>query len=154
AAAWPAGDRANENYCVDALGAGTLCPGSIIPGSVIFVIPGGGSTSVCLNLQGGGDVYLYSGPQYGRILLYEPGPQQTPPANTCPNNVNGHGLTSLLGIFYMPAADITITGNSGYFATIAGGVISWTATIKGNGAVSISADPALHTWPSAVRLTN
>jgi Flp pilus assembly protein TadG len=153
AGAWPAGDRANENYCVGMLGVGVACPSTFTPGAVTFLIPGGGSNSVCLNLQGGGDIYSYSGTQFHRILLYEPGPEQQPPANTCSNNVNGHGLTSLLGVFYLPAAGITITGNSGYFATIAGGVISYTAVIKGNGSVSITADPTLRTWPSAVHLT-
>ena len=146
----PAGsDRANEHDCVDT-NADARC--DTTPGAVTYFIPGGGSTSVCLNLQGGGDVYLFSGIQYGNILLYEPGYRQAPPPNTCSNNINGHGLTSLLGIFYMPAANAVITGNSGYFATIAGGVIAWTAEIKGNGAVSITADPTMHTWPAVVHL--
>jgi Flp pilus assembly protein TadG len=153
---WPSGDRANENYCVGSTGTGVKCQagvsGLITPGAVTFYIPGGGGAQVCLNLQGGGDVYVFTGYQYGRILLYEPGALQQPPANTCSNNVNGHGLTSLLGIFYIPAASAVITGNSGYFATIAGGVITWTAEIKGTGAVSITADPSLRTWPSAVHL--
>ncbi|HEX6351269.1 MAG TPA: pilus assembly protein TadG-related protein [Candidatus Dormibacteraeota bacterium] len=151
---WPAGDRANENYCVGALGSPATCPAAGSPGAILNYVPGGGATSVCLNLQGGGDVYEYSGEQFQRVLLFEPGPLQAPPANTCPNNVNGHGLTSLLGIFYLPAASATITGNSGYFATIAGGVIAYTATIRGNGAVAITADPTLRPWPSAVHLTN
>ena len=118
-----------------------------------MVIPGPGSNQQCLNLQGGGDIYLFSGYQYQRVLLFEPGPQQQPPANTCLNNAAGHGLTSLIGIFYLPAASITITGNSSYFATIAGGVIAWSAKVQGNGGVSISVDPSLRTWPSTVRLT-
>ena len=87
------------------------------------------------------------------ILLFEPGPEQPPTANTCPNNVAGHGITSLIGIFYVPAASATIVGGSSYLATIAGGLIAWSATIKGNGGVSIMADPTLRAWPSAVRLT-
>ena len=106
-----------------------------------------------MNLQGGGDIFVYSGYQYQRILLFEPGPEQPPPANTCLNNVAGHGITSLIGIFYTPAASVTIIGSSNYLATIAGGVIAWSATVKGNGGVSIMADPTLRTWPSAVRLT-
>jgi hypothetical protein len=150
----PHGDLANERHCVDtSTGNNVACPSGWNPGAVVMVIPGPGSNQQCLNLQGGGDIYIYSGYQYNRILLFEPGPEQQPPANTCPNNAAGHGLTSLIGIFYLPAASITITGNSSYFATIAGGVISWTATIQGNGGVSISVDPTLRTWPSAVRLT-
>jgi hypothetical protein len=150
----PRGDLANNHHCIDTTtGAGVACPSAWTAGAVMIFIPGGGDTSTCLNLQGGGDVWLYSGYQYGRILLFEPGPRQPPPANTCLNNVAGHGITSLIGILYVPAADVTIIGSSSYLATIAGGVISWTATIKGNGGVSIMADPTLRTWPSAVRLT-
>jgi Flp pilus assembly protein TadG len=149
----PSGDLANSTHCVDPTsGSNVACPSAWTVDAVMFFIPGGGSASVCLNLQGGGDIFLYSGYQYQRILVYEPGPQQPAPPNTCSNNVAGHGITSLIGIFYMPAAGVTIIGSSSYLATIAGGVISWTATIKGNGGVSIMADPTLRTFPSAVRL--
>jgi Flp pilus assembly protein TadG len=148
------GDLGDESHCVDpTTGNNVVCPSAFTPGAVMFFIPGGGSTSVCLNLQGGGDIYLFSGYQYGRILLYEPGPEQQPPPNTCPNNVAGSGITSLIGILYVPAASVTIIGNSSYLATIAGGVIAWTASVKGNGGVSISADPTLRTWPPSVNLT-
>jgi hypothetical protein len=131
--------------------------GYITPGAVLFFFPGCGTTSTCctseLSMSGGADIYLFSGMQFGRILLYEPGPEQSPPPNTCPNTVAGHGVTSMLGIFYLPAATITITGGSGYLATIAGGLIAWTATINGNGSVSIVGDPSLMTWPPSVHLT-
>jgi hypothetical protein len=150
----PHGDLADEGRCVDpSTGSGVACPGSVTPGAVVWFIPGGGNNQTCLNLQGGGDIYIFSGYQYQRILLYEPGPEQQPPANTCSNNVAGHGITSLIGIFYVPAANVTIIGNSSYLATIAGGVIAWTASVKGNGGVSISADPTLRTWPPSVNLT-
>jgi Flp pilus assembly protein TadG len=150
----PHGDLANEGHCVDpTTGNSVACPAPVTPGAVIFFIPGGGNTSTCLNLQGGGDIYVFSGYQYKRILLYEPGPEQQPPPNSCLNNVAGSGITSLIGIFYIPAAGVTIIGNSSYLATIAGGVIAWTATVKGNGGVSISADPTLRTWPPSVTLT-
>ncbi|HKC19126.1 MAG TPA: hypothetical protein VKE27_05785, partial [Candidatus Dormibacteraeota bacterium] len=123
------------------------------PGAVEIFIPGPGSNQQCLSLQGGGDIYVYSGYQYQRVLFYEPGPEQSGTPNVCPNQVAGHGLTSLIGIFYVPAANVTIIGNSSYLATIAGGVIAWTASVQGNGGVSISADPTLRAFPSAVRLT-
>ncbi len=149
----PHGDLANASHCVDpTTGANSTCPSSWTVGAVVFFIPSG-NNSTCLNLQGGGDIYVYSGYQYQRILVFEPGPEQPPPANTCLNNVAGHGITSLIGIFYTPAASVTIIGSSNYLATIAGGVIAWSATVKGNGGVSIMADPTLRTWPSAVRLT-
>ncbi|OLB91937.1 MAG: hypothetical protein E6H97_01600 [Chloroflexi bacterium] len=150
----PHGDLANEGHCVDpTTGTGVACPAPVTPGAVLWFIPGGGNIQTCLNLQGGGDIYIYSGHQYQRILLYEPGPEQQPPANTCSNNVAGSGITSLIGIFYVPAANVTIVGNSSYLATIAGGVIAWTASVKGNGGVSILADPTLRTWPPSVTLT-
>jgi Flp pilus assembly protein TadG len=154
AATPPHGDLANEKHCVDpTTGNDVACPSAWVPGAIEIFIPGPGSNQQCLNFQGGGDIYVFSGYQYQRVLFYEPGPEQSPPPNTCPNKVAGHGLTSLIGIFYIPAANVTIIGNSSYLATIAGGVVAWTASIQGNGGVSISADPSLRAFPSAVRLT-
>jgi hypothetical protein len=86
-------------------------------------------------------------------VLYLPGPEQSSVPSTCSaNKVNGNGFTSLIGVIYMPAGSITINGNSAYQATIAGGVIAWTATVIGNGTVAITADPTLRSWPSTVRL--
>jgi Flp pilus assembly protein TadG len=151
----PSGDLANEGHCVDpTTGNNVGCPSAWIPGAIAIIIPGNTGTSPCLNLQGQGDIYIFSGYQYGRVVLFEPGPEQSSLPNTCAgNNVNGNGFTSLIGIFYMPAASVTINGNSAYQATIAGGVIAWTAAIIGRGQVAITADPTLRAWPSAVRLT-
>ncbi|TME05330.1 MAG: pilus assembly protein [Chloroflexi bacterium] len=150
AAAPPRGDLANENHCVDPTsGSNASCPSAFVPGAVVFYLPSGG----CLDLHATGDIYIYSGYQYQRVVLFLPGPEQSPQPNTCTTNkVNGGALTSLIGIFYMPAATVTINGGSVYQATIAGGVIAWTATITGNGNLAILADPSLRAWPSAVRL--
>jgi Flp pilus assembly protein TadG len=153
----PQGDLANENHCVDTTtGSNVACPASWTPGAVVFYIPSGG----CLDLEGKGDIYIFSGFQLQRVVLYEPGPEQSSQPNSCGvppsvavQKVNGNGFTSLIGIFYMPAADVRINGNSAYQATIAGGVISWTATVTGNGNVAITADPTLRTWPPSVSLT-
>jgi len=162
AATPPRGDRANENQCLTSAGTPVACPATVnssyvTPGAVMFFLPGCGTITSCcssaISMSGGGDIYLYSGHQFARILIYEPGPEQSPPPNTCSNSVAGHGVTSMLGIFYLPAASVTITGSSGYMATIAGGVIAWTATINGNGSVSIVGDPSLMTWPPSVHLT-
>lgn len=150
--AYPRGDLANESYCVNSSGVGVTCgPGQTVPGAVFLYIPGPGSNTQCLSLQGGGSDYLFTGYQFGRILLFEPGSLEPPPANTCQNNVTGGNLTSLLGIFYLPEAGITIAGQSSYAAVIAGGVIAWTANIQGNGGVSITADQSLR-FPGAVQL--
>ncbi|HET7339183.1 MAG TPA: pilus assembly protein TadG-related protein [Candidatus Dormibacteraeota bacterium] len=153
-AAPPHGDLGNEKHCVDPTnGNDVSCPSAWTPGAVVIYIPGPGSNQQCLNLQGGGDIYVFSGYQYNRVLFYEPGPEQSSTPNICPNQVAGHGLTSLIGIFYIPSSNVTIIGNSSYLATIAGGVIAWTASVQGNGGVSITADPSLRAFPSTVRLT-
>jgi len=151
AGAPPRGDMANEGHCADpTTGANASCPGTWTPGAIVLFIPSGG----CIDLHGKGDIYVFSGFQYNRVMLFEPGPLQSSQPNTCTgNNVNGNGYTSLIGIFYMPAASVTINGNSAYQATIAGGVIAWTASIIGTGNVAILADPTLRKWPSTVRLT-
>jgi len=147
----PRGDLANEGHCVDtSTGNAVACPGAWTPGAVVFFIPSGG----CLDQHGTGDIYLFSGYQLQRVVLYEPGPEQSAQPNACTGNkVNGTGFTSLIGVFYLPAAAITINGNSAYQATIAGGVIAWTASIIGTGNVAITADATLRTWPPAVNLT-
>lgn len=146
----PRGDMGNERECVDqAVGGPADCP-AWTPGAVAFYLPSTG----CVDTHGGrADVYFFSGYQYSRVLLYEPGPEQSSSPNTCSNYINGNGFTSLLGIVYTPAASVTINGNTTYQATIAGGVIAWTATITGSGGVAITADPTLPTWPPAVTLT-
>ncbi|MGN6682209.1 MAG: hypothetical protein ACTHKL_30975, partial [Streptosporangiaceae bacterium] len=146
-----AGDVANEHECVDP-GAGSVvaCPSSWTPGAVEFYFPSTG----CLDTHGGkADMYLFTGYQFSRVLIYEPGPEQSGAPNTCANSINGNGFTSLLGLIYTPAAGVSINGNTTYEATIAGGVISWTLIITGNGGVAITADPTIQAFPSAVRLT-
>lgn len=149
----PAGDQGNENHCVDpTTGNSAACPTGWTPGAVVFLIPGA-TASPCLVLHGRGDIYIFSGYQFSRVVLFEPGPEQSSQPNNCNGNiVNGNGFTSLIGIFYMPSASVTINGNSAYQATIAGGVIAWTASVIGTGTVAITADPTLRSWPSAVRL--
>jgi Flp pilus assembly protein TadG len=143
-------DLANERECVDTTSGNlTSCPSPWTPGAVAFYIPSTG----CLDTHGGkADMYLFSGYQYSRVLVFEPGPEQSSQPNSCSNFINGNGFTSLIGIIYMPAAGVSINGNTTYEATIAGGVIAWTAAITGSGGVAIIADPTLRTWPSAVRL--
>ena len=85
--------------------------------------------------------------------MFEPGPEQSSFPNTCLNTVNGHDFTSFIGIFYIPAADIRLNGTSRVRATIAGGLIAWTATVLGSENLAITADPSLRAWPSTVRLT-
>jgi len=147
----PRGDLANENQCVDpATGANVVCSqASVNPGAVLLYLPSGG----CVTMNGGGDIYVFSGYQYGRIVMFEPGPEQSSFPNTCANKVNGHDFTSFIGIFYIPAADITLNGTSRVRATIAGGLIAYTATVLGSENLAITADPSLRAWAPTVRLT-
>src|SRR5205823_6352572 len=60
----PRGDLANNGHCVDpTTGVNVACPSAWTVGAVQLFIPGGGNASTCLNLQAGGDIYLYSGYQ-------------------------------------------------------------------------------------------
>ncbi|TME69885.1 MAG: hypothetical protein E6I50_05615 [Chloroflexi bacterium] len=147
----PRGDLANESQCVDpSTGANVVCGlSSVNPGAVILYLPSTG----CVSMNGGGDIYVFSGYQYHRVILFEPGPEQSSSPNTCANKLNGHDFTSFIGIFYVPAADITLNGTSRVRATIAGGLIAWTATVLGSENLAITADPSLRAWPPTVRLT-
>ena len=147
----PHGDLANEAQCVNpSTGANVACTGSMVnPGAVIFYLPSTG----CISMNGGGDIYVFSGYQYQRVVVFEPGPEQSSQPNTCANRVNGHDFTSFIGIFYIPAADVTLNGTSRVRATIAGGLIAYTATVLGSENLAISADPSLRAWPATVRLT-
>jgi hypothetical protein len=147
----PHGDLANERECINpTTGNDVACASPWTPGAVALYIPSTG----CLDTHGGhADMYLFSGYQYSRVLLYEPGPEQSSSPNNCSNTINGNGFTSLVGIIYVPAASVTINGNNTYQATIAGGVVAWTVAIAGSGGVAIIADPTLRTWPPTVRLT-
>jgi len=146
----PHGDMANENQCVDpATGNDIACTRSAVnPGAVVLFFPSGG----CITMNAGGDIYVFTGNQYNRVVLYEPGPEQSSQPNTCANKINGHDFTSFIGIFYVPAADVTLNGTSRVRATIAGGLIAWTATVLGSENLAITADPSLRAWPATVRL--
>ncbi len=160
-AAPPHGDLANENQCVDPTTGNDVAPlftasllphcpnGAVTPGAVVLFFPSGG----CISMNAGGDIYVFTGNQYSRVVLYEPGPEQSSQPNTCANKINGHDFTSFIGIFYVPAAGITLNGTSRVRATIAGGLIAWTATVLGSENLAITADPSLRALPATVRLT-
>lgn len=147
----PHGDMANENLCVNpGTGNAVACsPSAVNPGAVVLYFPSGG----CVSMNSGGDIYVFTGNQFNRVVLYEPGPEQSSQPNTCANKVNGHDFTSFIGIFYVPAAGITLNGTSRVRATIAGGLIAWTATVLGSENLAITADPSLRALPATVRLT-
>jgi hypothetical protein len=119
----PAGDRANENHCQTSGAALTACPGPITPGAVVFYLPSGS----CLNATNGGDNYVFSGYQYNWVSIYEPG-ALSPPLNNCANYLGGNGNSAFIGLFYAPAASITVASPYAFESSGMGGLIADTYT--------------------------
>lgn len=92
------GDRANENRCADANGAGATCPAAVTPGAVELYVPVGG----CVATLNAADTYLFSGYQYNWIAVHEPA------ANTCVNVLGANGNSAYVGLFYAPGASVAI----------------------------------------------
>ena len=135
------GDRADENQCrVQGSGASAASPCSgatVTPGAVIFYFPTSGS---CYSIQGppaggSGDLYIFGGLQYRGITIY------APPTNACTTKLAGGASTTIIGTIYMPAASLTVYGNSS--TAISGQVIVGSATINGTSGTAITYNPAL-----------
>lgn len=139
------GDRANENQCrTQSSGASTASPcqgATVTPGAVIFYFPTAGS---CYSIQGppaggSGDLYIFGGLQYRGITMFAPG--NPAPGNTCTTQLAGGASTTIIGTIYMPAANLTIYGNSS--TAVSGQVIVGTATINGTSGTAITYNPGL-----------
>jgi putative Flp pilus-assembly TadE/G-like protein len=124
-----AGDRANENACMDSGGNLVSCPGAITPGAVEFYVPSGG----CMNMSGLGDNFLFSGYQHNWVQLYEP------QGNTCSNVLGAAGNSALTGLTYAPGASISMPSSYLFESEGMGGVIA--------DALSITGSPALQYNP-------
>jgi hypothetical protein len=142
----PAGDRANENHCQTAGGALTSCPAPITPGAVVFYFPSGS----CLNATNGGDNYVFSGYQYNWVAVYEPG-ALSPPLNNCANYLGGNGNSAFIGLFYAPAASLTVGSPYAFESSGTGGLIADTFTFN-NGMPKIVYDANYAPGPPATRL--
>ncbi len=142
----PAGDRANENHCQTTGGALTSCPAPITPGAVVFYFPSGS----CLNATNGGDTYVFSGYQYNWVSIYEPG-ALSPPANNCGNYLGGNGNSAFIGLFYAPAASITVGSPYAFESSGTGGLIADNLTFN-NSMPRIVYDPNYAPGPPATRL--
>ena len=142
----PAGDYANENYCVTEANPGVSsapCQGAqITPGAVQFYFPSGS----CMTQNAQGATYVFSGIQYNWIIIYMPA------SNTCANTLNGGASTQYIGTIYTPGATWTING--GNRSPLAGQVICYSATVQGNAAVGIDYNPNYAPAPPAARLIN
>jgi hypothetical protein len=142
----PAGDRANENHCQTTGGALTSCPAPITPGAVVFYFPSGS----CLNATNAGDTYVFSGYQYNWVSIYEPG-ALSPPANNCGNYLGGNGNSAFIGLFYAPAASITVGSPYTFESSGTGGLIADNLTFN-NSMPRIVYDPNYAPGPPATRL--
>ena len=148
------GDRADENQCrTQGSGATAASPCSgatVTPGAVIFYFP---TTGNCFSIQGppangSGDLYIFGGLQYHGITMYAPG---TPtPGNTCTTKLAGGASTTIIGTIYMPAATLTVYGNSS--TAISGQVIVGSAVIDGTSGTAISYNPGLSPPAPGARL--
>jgi hypothetical protein len=140
------GDIANENYCVPSPNPGdptSPCQTSkVTPGAVQFYFPNGS----CMSQNAQGATYVFAGEQYNWIVIYEV------PGSACANTLNGGASTQYIGTIYTPSADWTING--GDRSPLAGQVITYTASVSGNGAVGIDFNPDYSPAPPAARLIN
>jgi hypothetical protein len=149
----PAGDRADENQCRPQGTSGNPCGGSIVtPGAVQFYFP----PNACIDQEGNGATYVFSGYQFNWIVLFAPGntpytPGSAPAPNSCSGNkLTGSSSTTFIGSIYLPAGSITINGNNR--APVAGQVIAYNALIDGSAGVAIIYNPLVAPAPPAARL--
>jgi Flp pilus assembly protein TadG len=150
----PNGDRADEDQCRPQGGIGSNpCAGALVtPGAVQYYFP----PNACINQQGGGGTFVYSGYQYNWIVIFAPGntpPPNPPTPNNCTgNNLSGNSTTTFIGTIYMPTASITINGGNAAAAPVAGQVIVYTALIDGSSGVAIGFNPDVAPAPPTARL--
>ncbi len=140
----PQGDLANENLCSpQSTNAAAPCAAAqVTPGAVQFYFSGNGD---CINENGNGNTFVFSGYQYDWIVIYEPTSN-----NSCGNQMNGGSSTQYIGSVYTPTSSWTING--GNRAPLAGQVIAYSATLNGNSTIGINFNPAYAPAPPAARL--
>ncbi len=135
------GDRANENRCATAGGAGASCPGAVTPGAVELYVPAGG----CVTTSGPGNTYVFSGAQYDWISVYEP------PANTCIDVLGAGANGAYIGLFYAPGGTIGVTSQHAFDSAGTAGVMGNKVTFSGT-LPSITYDAGYAPSPPATRL--
>ncbi len=143
-AIYPHGDLANENDCTpQSTNASAPCQAAnVTPGAVQFYFPNNGD---CLNENGNGATFVFSGYQYSWISIYQP------KTNTsCGNSLNGGSATEYIGTVYTPGAGWSING--GNRAPLSGQVIAYTASLNGNGTIGVNFNPNYAPPPPAARL--
>lgn len=127
-AAPPTTDRANEGYSVGT----TTTPGAVAI-SVIHANTGDPGVSIT-----SGGVYIFSGLQYSGVIAYD-GRSSTSSCNVnCNDTVTGGAGTQLIGFFYAPHSNVSLTGGSA--TTVTGQVVGQTVTITGGSGGAVKED--------------
>jgi hypothetical protein len=169
-------DRANSEYCPEVPGDLTPC---ITAGAAVFFFPSKKCLLHDLNPSGSGygGVRLYSGAQYGWVVVYadkvtsDSGVAGTggdpPPLNDCgqtqPTNqmrcgefgvgcstLMGNQFSEYTGIYYTPNAPAYLTGYDR--AIVYGVVIVKKAVINGSGNIVIRGNPRITVAPAPAKL--
>jgi hypothetical protein len=106
-----------------------------ITGTGVMIYNNPASNSDKISLEGSGVINLSpptTGPYQG-VLLFQ---NRT---STTPMEVNGGGGSSMSGVFYAAAANLTVSGNGG--ASVGSQYISYDLTLQGNGNFSVDWTP-------------
>jgi hypothetical protein len=94
-----------------------------------------------------GDTYVFSGFQYDWLSVYEP------PANAClSNTLGGAANSAYVGLFYAPAAAVSVTSVYSFEVAGTGGVMASTLSFTGT-LPSIIYSSSYAPVPPASRLT-
>lgn len=134
------GDRANENDCKTTANVFTACPAAVTPGAVVLYFAAGGCFS-----NNSGDNYVFSGYQYNWVGVYEP------PTNTCTNTLGASSNSAYIGLFYAPAANVSVTSANVFDSPATGGLMAGALTFTGT-LPSIAYSAAYAPVPVAARL--
>jgi hypothetical protein len=94
---------------------------------VEFYVPAGG----CMSTSNVSDTYVFSGYQYNWVSVYEPG-ALSPPANSCANSLGANANSAYVGLFYSPAASITVRSSHVMDVAGTGGLIADRFTFNGS----------------------
>jgi hypothetical protein len=142
-AAYPSGDRANENLCGTATGTETVCPAAVTPGAVAMLVTNGS----CFNVNIGGDAHLFSGYQYDWVLNYEP------LATTCSNTWQGRFNSAPIGMSYTPGANFRFVGSNASQTKEFGGVVAATVLVQSAATLALYYNSSYAPRPPGTRLT-
>jgi Flp pilus assembly protein TadG len=141
-AAYPSGDRANENFCATAV-AGIACPAAVTPGAVAMYVANGS----CFNVTAGGDAFLFSGYQYNWLVSYEP------PATTCANTWQGMFNSAPIGMSYTPGASFKLAGANASQSRSFGGIVAASILVQSAGGLQLDFNNGYAPRPPGTRLT-